>query len=110
MSTYEFCGKQFVYSGGGYFRLLPYGIIKYFVNSSHYLMTYFHPRDFDPGQPVLKDLPLMRRFKSYYGLKNSFGKFQKLLSDFSFVDIRQAESSINWNQVRIVDFDFKISD
>ncbi len=106
MSPYEFFGNQIVYSGGGYFRLLPYNLIKYFANNSKYIMTYFHPRDFDPGQPILMSLPFKRRLKSYYGLKNSFVKFQRLLADFSFVNINEAESLINWNKVRIVKFDF----
>ena len=45
-------------------------------------MTYFHPRDFDKGQPIIKDLSYYRLFKSYYGLKSSFPKAEKLLNDF----------------------------
>jgi polysaccharide deacetylase family protein (PEP-CTERM system associated) len=79
--------KPVIYSGGGYFRLFPYWCIKHWVRNASYLMTYFHPRDFDPEQPKISTLPLTRIFKSYVGLKSAFGKFQKLLNDFDFVDI-----------------------
>ena len=35
-------------------------------------MTYFHPRDFDPNQPILEGLSLKRKFKSYYNLSGIF--------------------------------------
>ena len=55
-------GKNIVFSGGGFFRLFPYQLIKHWANQSAYVMTYFHPRDFDCGQPVIKELPAMRKF------------------------------------------------
>jgi hypothetical protein len=65
-------------------------------------MTYFHPRDFDPDQPMIKSLPLIRKFKSYVGLKKSFGKFQQLLDDFEFIDLREANKQIDWEKARII--------
>ena len=62
-------------------------------------MTYFHPRDFDPNQPVLENLSRVRKFKSYVGLKNSKQKLQKLLDDFEFVDIKTADEMIDWERV-----------
>ncbi len=104
LSPYEFFGNHFVYSGGGYFRLLPYNLIKYFVSNSKYIMTYFHPRDFDPYQPMIDSLPLKRKFKSYVGLAKAFSKFQKLLKDFEFVGIDEADKKIDWRNSRIIDF------
>ena len=69
--------KDLIFSGGGYFRLLPYFIIKNMMNQSDYVMTYFHPRDFDIGQPIIKNLSISRRFKSYYGIKSSRKKLNK---------------------------------
>jgi len=69
LNTSSVLGNRLVFSGGGYFRLLPYPIIKRLFGQSDYVMTYFHPRDFDESQPVIANLSLMRRFKSYYGLK-----------------------------------------
>jgi polysaccharide deacetylase family protein (PEP-CTERM system associated) len=95
-------GKPLMYSGGGYFRFFPYFCIKYWATQVSYLMTYFHPRDFDAGQPKIADLPLTRTFKSYIGLETAFRKFQRLLQDFNFVDIATADTLINWETARTI--------
>ena len=66
-------------------------------------MTYFHPRDFDPEQPMIDSLPIHRKFKSYVGLKKAFSKFQKLLNDFEFLGIDEADKKIDWNNTRTID-------
>ena len=78
INMYRFGRLKIPFSGGGYFRLLPYPAILFFANRADYLMTYFHPRDFDPNQPVLRDIPLFRKFTSYYGIKGAFEKLEKL--------------------------------
>jgi polysaccharide deacetylase family protein (PEP-CTERM system associated) len=102
INTHQFIGKNLVFSGGGYFRILPYSIIKKWAKQVSYIMTYFHPRDFDPTQPVLSNIPLHRRFKSYIGLKSAFAKFQNLLNDFDFIDIREADRQTNWDRVKCI--------
>ena len=102
INLYSLFGKNIVFSGGGYFRLLPYPVLSRLFKQSPYVMTYFHPRDFDPGQPVLPSLPWKRRFKSYYGLKGAFSKLEKLLSDFTFTDISTAMRGIDWGNVPVV--------
>lgn len=92
-------GINFVFSGGGYFRLFPYKFIKKLMFNSDYVMTYFHPRDFDAEQPIIKDLSLTRKFKSYYGLNNTYSKLENIIDDFNFVDIASANNLINWNCV-----------
>lgn len=73
------------------------------MKNTNYVMSYFHPRDFDYEQPVLKDLSMLRRFKSYYGLKESIYKLEKLIKDFKFIDINTANDLINWNSVKVID-------
>ena len=63
-------------------------------------MTYFHPRDFDGGQPMLQHLPLIRKFKSYYGLKSSGAKFDKFISDFSTTSILDVSKKYNWEMAK----------
>jgi len=99
INTHTILGKSFIFSGGGYFRLLPYKIIKNWTAESNYVMTYFHPRDFDIEQPVLPGLSLSRRFKSYVGISNCKAKLERWLSDFDFIDMNQADKSVNWCQV-----------
>ena len=99
INTHTFLGKPFIFSGGGYFRLLPYKIIENWTNQSNYVMTYFHPRDFDIDQPIVPGLSLSRRFKSYVGIKNCKTKLEKLLRSFDFIDLNEADQKINWNQI-----------
>lgn len=95
-------GKNIVFSGGGFFRLFPYCLINHWAKESNYMMTYFHPRDFDIGQPVMKNLPMVRKFKSYVGIKGAFAKFQKLLDNYDFVNIEEANKQIDWNKAEIL--------
>ncbi len=89
------------FSGGGYFRLLPFTLLKYFFSKNDYIMTYFHPRDFDAEQPVVPGLAPHRKFKSYYGLKGAFRKFERILGTFDFCDVQQAVSQTNWDSLEI---------
>ena len=91
-----------VFSGGGFFRLFPYWLIQYWANDSEYIMSYFHPRDFDIGQPVIKSLPMVRKFKSYVGIKGAFNKFQRFLNDFKLYNIPQADKTIDWDKYPIL--------
>ena len=95
-------GKNIVFSGGGYFRLFPYNLINKFISKSDYVMTYFHPRDFDVDQPVIDNLSVLRKFKSYYGLKSAMPKLSMLLKEFKFVDIKQALCTVDWNNAPVV--------
>ena len=97
MNLFEFSNKKIIFSGGGYFRLLPYWMIKHMMKKSDYVMTYFHPRDFDPDQPIIEELSSFRKFKSYYGLNTSFKKLTYLIEDFDFIDIHTANSLIDWD-------------
>jgi len=99
INTAKYMGKDIVFSGGGYFRIAPYRVIKKWTEKSDYIMTYFHPRDFDPNQPLIKDLSISRRFKSYVGLKSCESKLLKWMDQYDFVDINDATQSINWNEV-----------
>ena len=94
ISLGKFLGKPIIFSGGGYFRLLPHIIIQHLTRQSDYMMTYFHPRDFDIGQPRL-DLPLHRHFKSYVGLKGAYAKFDRWLSENKFIDMEEASAKVN---------------
>lgn len=97
VNTVSLFGQNIAFSGGGYFRIFPYNLLKVLVEKSPYIMSYFHPRDFDPNQPVLRNMSIRRRFKSYVGLKSSVNKFKTILKDFEFVDIAEAEKLIKWN-------------
>lgn len=96
VNSFRLIAKEVAFSGGGYFRFLPYPIIKILMNRSRYIMTYFHPRDFDHDQPIISELSAYRKFKSYYGLKKSFIKAEKFVNDFDFVSLSHADKLIDW--------------
>lgn len=104
INTAKFLTKKMIFSGGGYFRLFPYSWIQKTSAKQDYIMTYFHPRDFDANQPVIKDLSLMRKFKSYYGIKNCEEKLKKWLNDYEFIDLETAINKIDWTKVNVVNF------
>ena len=107
MNLHKILNSKFVFSGGGYFRVTPYWLLKYFSNQTDYLMTYFHPRDFDPDQPRLPGLGLIKEYKSYVGLKSSKIKLIKLLEDFKFTSLLEADKSIDWTRTNIVSLEGK---
>ena len=80
LNTTSLLGQKIVFSGGGYFRLLPEWYLNKLFLSQDYVMTYFHPRDFDAGQPLIPGLKLNRRFKSYYGINNAVKKLSNVLT------------------------------
>jgi len=65
-------------------------------------MTYFHPRDFDPDQPIINELSPTRKFKSYVGLKKAMPKLEKWVNDFKFIDLKTADNMIDWDKTPIV--------
>ena len=104
VTTKTIVGKKIIFSGGGYFRLAPYWLIKkWSKESGDYLLSYIHPRDLDGGQPMLEGLPLKRKFKSYVGTKGAAEKLRHYLDDFKFTDVKTAAEIICWEKVPIVE-------
>lgn len=102
INTKSFFGNSIVFSGGGYFRLFPYPLIKNWTKNSEYINTYFHPRDFDVNQPRIQGLSSIRKFRSYYGLKSAEKKFIKYINEFDFYNLSAALEQINWAHVKKV--------
>lgn len=100
MNSYSLFHKKFVFSGGGFFRVLPYQIIKSLVKNSNYVMTYLHPRDFDSDQPF-STLSFSRHLKSRIGTKKSLSKLTKLINNFEFIDVKKASETVDWEKAEI---------
>ena len=73
-----------IFGGGGYFRLIPIHILKKWFAQSAYVMTYFHPRDFDKNQPNIPGLTAFRKFKAYYGINSAKKKLDTIIASNSF--------------------------
>jgi len=84
--TYAVLGKNLPAAGGGYFRLYPPAIIRAGIRQIlrdplGLPVLYFHPWEFDPGQPRL---PLGRasRFRTYVGMNRTRSRLGNLLAQF----------------------------
>lgn len=93
------CGKAIAYSGGGYFRMIPYPLLKHWFAQNEYIMTYFHIRDFDNHQ---KRYWTKRYFKNYYGVNGAFPKFKQIIKSFDYQDIETAGAQVNWKDVPMI--------
>ena len=102
MNYVKIMNHPVIFSGGGYFRLCPYPLLKLLTKHSDYVLSYLHPKDFDIGQPIIKELSLWRNFKSHVGLKGAEHKLDKWLDDFNFIDIKTAIKQIDWTKVPVV--------
>jgi polysaccharide deacetylase family protein (PEP-CTERM system associated) len=80
------------FSGGGYFRLYPYGLTRRFFRAFNRkigpVVFYIHPWELDPGQPRIK-VPASKRFRHYLNLAKTESRLERLLRDFEFASIRE---------------------
>lgn len=110
-------GKKTAYSGGGYFRLLPYWMLEHKMKHSAYVICYFHLLDLitDAKRVLTREEyetyfkepgTLLNRCKRYFkgrvGSGDAFGKMVKLLSSFDFLSIEGADAIIDWEKVNVV--------
>lgn len=80
VTTVRLLDRNFPAGGGGYFRLWPYVVSRWFlqrVNSvdKQPAIFYFHPWEIDPGQPRQTGISPKTRFRHYLNL----GKMEKRL-------------------------------
>jgi len=88
IGTARFLGLNLPIGGGGYFRLLPFAVIRYGIRrvnarEGQPIMFYLHPWELDPGQPR-PPMPWRHRFRHYVGLRTMEAKLTSLLRRFRF--------------------------
>jgi polysaccharide deacetylase family protein (PEP-CTERM system associated) len=98
LSYNNFGGIKLPWSGGFYFRFIPYlifksGIDKIIKDKGIYIF-YIHPWEFDPKQPRVKNINYQYKFRHYTNLRKTESKFIHLLNDYKFLPIRNAISEI----------------
>jgi polysaccharide deacetylase family protein (PEP-CTERM system associated) len=87
-STMRLFNRNSGVGGGGYLRILPYSytrkILRHINESEHQpAMVYFHPWEFDPGQPRIS-AGMRSRLRHYTNLSAMKKKVEHLLQDFRF--------------------------
>jgi polysaccharide deacetylase family protein (PEP-CTERM system associated) len=87
LSTYRFLGQTIPIAGGGYFRLYPYWLSRFFFRSinksSAPFVFYFHPWEIDPEQPRV-EASLFSKFRHYNNLDKTQRRLTSLFVDFNF--------------------------
>jgi polysaccharide deacetylase family protein (PEP-CTERM system associated) len=89
LATLRVLRVNFPTGGGGYFRLLPLWVLERTIRQvarqcvPPVAMLYFHPWEFDPGQPRLP-LRWLNRFRTYVGIKRSRSRFMDLIARHRF--------------------------
>ena len=73
--------------GGGYFRLLPYGVSRWSLRHVNAVdrqpaLFYFHPWELDPDQPRVEGPGPQARFRHYLNLTRMVPRMRRLLTDF----------------------------
>jgi polysaccharide deacetylase family protein (PEP-CTERM system associated) len=94
LSRFKIFGTKTMYSGSGYFRILPHGLLQRALRKSEYDLLYFHPRDFDPHTPWHSSLGLNRNLMNKVGAKGATRKLGKLLDQFSSQSLGEANESL----------------
>jgi len=87
VATFPVLGKNLPVGGGGYFRLLPGGVLRAAIagleRRGRRAAIYLHPWEFDPAQPR-QELSLTRRFRHYVNLDRTLPRLERLLERFRF--------------------------
>ncbi len=74
-------------SGGGYFRLMPYGLSRWMLQHINHVddlpaVFYFHPWEIDAGQPRISGISAKTRFRHYVNIDRMEARLKRLLGDF----------------------------
>ena len=90
--------------GGGYFRLMPYAVSRWFIRRVNRIdrkaaVFYFHPWELDPDQPRVAGVGAKTRFRHYVNLARTEPRMRRLLRDFRWdrVDRVFLESGTQWS-------------
>jgi polysaccharide deacetylase family protein (PEP-CTERM system associated) len=85
-TTVRLFSRNLPSSGGGYFRLFPYAVSRWLLQSVNQrdgepAIFYFHPWEIDPEQPRVPGIDIKTRFRHYVNLSRNEAKLCRLLDD-----------------------------
>jgi polysaccharide deacetylase family protein (PEP-CTERM system associated) len=88
------------WAGGGYFRLIPYGLYRRGVarqlKTRSWFMFYFHPWELDAEESPLPTLPAAMKFRAYTGRGRMRQDLRRLLQEFGSVRIDETLRSLGY--------------
>jgi len=89
-STMRFASRNIPFSGGFYFRAMPFYFIDKFTSiinkSGNQVLFYLHPREIDPSQPRLK-LSKRDELIHYFGIDGCLNKLLKVITKYKTTSI-----------------------
>jgi peptidoglycan/xylan/chitin deacetylase (PgdA/CDA1 family) len=100
VATTKLAGRRLPTGGGGYFRLLPYSILRKGVqqlnDERHSATIYMHPYEFSPDEFDAFDYPISWKVRLHQGLgRRGFPlKVDRMFSEFRFGAMRDVIQSI----------------
>ena len=89
VTTVRLLGRNFPAGGGGYFRLWPYAVSRWFLQRVNLIdhqpvIFYFHPWEIDPDQPKQTGINFKTRFRHYLNLGRMEERLAALIQHFSW--------------------------
>jgi polysaccharide deacetylase family protein (PEP-CTERM system associated) len=89
ITTMRLLARNWPAGGGGYFRLMPYGMSRWLLRRVNRVdarpaIFYFHPWEIDSKQPRVAGLSLKTRFRHYVNLEHTERRLRRLLGDFQW--------------------------
>jgi len=92
MAPARLLGLKVPVTGGGYFRIFPYGLtragLKRINAAGRPFAFYLHPWEIDPDQPRVR-VGALSRFRHYTNLSRCQARLRRLLAEFSFRPMRE---------------------
>jgi polysaccharide deacetylase family protein (PEP-CTERM system associated) len=93
-STIRVGNRNYGVAGGGYLRLMSYGMTHWAIRrinevEGHAALVYFHPWEIDPAQPVIRS-GFRSTIRHYTNLFTTEGKIERLLQEFKFTTLTKA--------------------
>lgn len=90
-TTCRLAGRQLPASGGAYFRLLPYALVRAGLKQAQDRgvagMFYLHPWELDEWTPDVR-IPRLQRLRTFGGRVGLWERLTRLVSEFTFSPIR----------------------
>jgi polysaccharide deacetylase family protein (PEP-CTERM system associated) len=88
-TTLRFLNRNWPASGGGYFRLMPYGLSRWMLRRVNHVdqlaaVFYFHPWEIDADQPRIPGIGAKTRFRHYLNIHRMEARLNRLLGDFQW--------------------------
>jgi polysaccharide deacetylase family protein (PEP-CTERM system associated) len=98
LTATQIFGVNLPVAGGGYFRLLPYGLTRWGLRrvlaEGRAVAFYLHPWEVDPAQPRIAGARWRSRFRHYLNLDRTLNRLNRLLKDFQFGTMRDCLSGL----------------